>query len=97
MDPIEVESVLMRHPAVRFASVQGVPDERLGDVGLAHVTVLDGHTLDVDDLRAFARERLAPFKVPRHVVVADELPMTASGKVRKFLLRDHFLAGSAGS
>ena len=97
VDPIEVESVLMRHPAVRFASVQGVPDERLGDVGLAHVTVLDGHTLDVDDLRAFAREPLAPFKVPRHVVVADELPMTASGKVRKFLLRDHFLAGSAGS
>jgi fatty-acyl-CoA synthase len=97
VDPIEVESVLMRHPAVGFASVQGVPDERLGDVGLAHVTVLDGHALDVDDLRAFARKQLAPFKVPRHVVVVDELPMTASGKVRKFLLRDDFISGSAGS
>lgn len=92
VDPIEVESVLMRHPAVAFACAQGVPDERMGEVGLAHVTVLSGHSLDVEELRAFARGQLAAFKVPRHVVVVDELPMTASGKVRKFVLREQFLS-----
>ncbi|VXB61935.1 class I adenylate-forming enzyme family protein [Aeromicrobium sp. 9AM] len=91
VDPIEVESALMRHPAVGFASVQGVPDERMGEVGLAHVTLIAGQTVDVEELRRFAREQLAAFKVPRHVVVVDELPMTASGKVRKFLLREQFL------
>jgi fatty-acyl-CoA synthase len=92
VDPIEVESALMRHPAVAFASAQGVPDERLGEVGLAHVTVTPGRMLDVDELRRYARQQLASFKVPRHVVVVDELPMTASGKVRKFMLREQFLA-----
>jgi len=93
VDPIEVESALMRHPAVAFASVQGVPDERMGEVGLAHVTVIAGERLDLEDLRRFARSQLASFKVPRHVVVVDEMPMTASGKVRKFVLREAFLAG----
>ena len=94
VDPIEVETVLMRHPGVAFASVQPVPDERLGEVGLAHVTALAGHDLEVDELRAFVRGHLASFKVPRHVVVVDQMPMTASGKVRKFLLRDEFIASS---
>ncbi len=92
VDPIEVESALMRHPAVAFASAQGVPDERMGEVGLAHVTLLPGEQVDVEELRRFVREQLAAFKVPRHVVVVDEMPMTASGKVRKFLLRQDFLA-----
>lgn len=91
VDPIEVESALMRHPAVAFASAQGVPDERMGEVGLAHITLLPEQPLDLEELRAFLRGQLAAFKVPRHVVVVDELPMTASGKVRKFLLREQFL------
>lgn len=92
VDPIEVESVLMRHPAVAFAAVQGVPDERMGDVGLAHVTLLEGQEVDAEALRGFARDHLAAFKVPRHVVVVDSMPMTESGKVRKFLLREQFLS-----
>lgn len=92
VDPIEVEATLMRHPAVAFASVQGVPDERLVDVGLAHVTLVEGEEVDPDELRRFARQHLAAFKVPRYVEVVDELPMTASGKVRKYLLRDDFLS-----
>lgn len=91
VDPIEVESALMRHPAVAFASAQGVPDERMGEVGLAHVTVLPDEQVDPEELRRFVREHLAAFKVPRHVVVVDAMPMTASGKVRKFLLRREFL------
>jgi fatty-acyl-CoA synthase len=95
VDPIEVESILMRHPAVAFASVQGVPDERMGEVGLAHVTVVAGEMVDGEELRRFARDQLASFKVPRYVVVVDEMPMTASGKVRKFLLREQFLGDDA--
>lgn len=91
VDPIEVEAVLMRHPDVAFACVQPVADERMGEVGLAHVTALPGHAVDTDDLRSFTRQHLAAFKVPRHLVVVEEMPMTASGKVRKFLLRDQFL------
>lgn len=93
VDPIEVESALMRHPAVSFACAQGVPDERLGEVGLAHVTVIPGQILDLEELRRHVRRQLASFKVPRHIVVVDELPMTASGKVRKFLLKEQFLLG----
>lgn len=92
VDPIEVEAALMRHPDIAFAAVQPIPDERMGEVGLAHVTLLPGRTVDPEDIRTFARTSLASFKVPRHVVVVDEMPMTASGKVRKFLLRDSFLA-----
>lgn len=91
VDPIEVEAVLMRHPAVAMASVVGVPDDRLGEVGLACVTPLADQAVDVDDLRAFARQRLASFKVPRHVRLVDGFPMTASGKVQKYLLREAFL------
>lgn len=83
----------MRHPAVSFACAQGVPDERLGEVGLAHVTVIPGQILDLEELRRHVRRQLASFKVPRHIVVVDELPMTASGKVRKFLLKEQFLLG----
>lgn len=94
VDPIEVEAVLMRHPAIAMAAVQGVEDDRLGEVGLAHVTLIDGAELDVQELRAYARERLASFKVPRHVVAVDTLPMTASGKVQKFRLREAFDAAA---
>lgn len=92
VDPMEVESVLMRHPAVAMASVLGVPDPRLGQVGVAHLTARAGEDLDPDDLRAFARQRLAPFKVPRHFVQLDAMPLTASGKVQKFKLREEFLS-----
>lgn len=92
VDPMEVESALMRHPAVALASVVGVPDPRLGDVGVAHVTARAGEVLDPEDLRAFAREQLASFKVPRHFVQIDVMPLTASGKVRKFELREDFLS-----
>lgn len=92
VDPIEVETVLMKHPAVAFASVQPVDHERLGEVGLAHVTLVDGMQLEADELRTFARKQLAAFKIPRHIEIVEELPMTASGKVRKYLLREEFLA-----
>ncbi|SDO65383.1 Acyl-CoA synthetase (AMP-forming)/AMP-acid ligase II [Nakamurella panacisegetis] len=88
VDPMEVEAVLMVHPAVGTAAVFGIDDLRLGQVGVAFLTPREpGVPVDTDALRAFARERLAGFKVPRRFVVVTELPTTASGKVQKVKLR----------
>jgi fatty-acyl-CoA synthase len=90
--PAEVEAVYREHPSIREIAVVGVPDPRWGEVGRAHVLLEPGHALDRDALDAWARERLAAFKIPRHYVVEKELPRTASGKVRK-----HLLAGERGA
>ncbi len=87
--PAEVEAVLRSHPSVGQVAVVGVPDHRLGEVGLAVIVPaagVDTATL-AEDLPAFARERLANFKVPRRVEVVDVLPTNASGKVLKRELR----------
>ena len=85
--PAEIEQLLSTHPAVAEAAVVGVPDDRLGEVGKAFVVPRPGTDVDVDDVIAFARERLANYKVPRSVEVVDVLPRNASGKVLKFELR----------
>jgi acyl-CoA synthetase (AMP-forming)/AMP-acid ligase II len=85
--PAEIERVLGLHRSVAEVAVIGVPDERLGEVGKAFVVRRDPATFGLDDLVAFARERLANYKVPRHWEVVDSLPHNASGKVRKFMLR----------
>ncbi|MFI5953125.1 AMP-binding protein [Cryptosporangium sp. NPDC051539] len=84
--PAEVENVVADHPDVAETAVIGIPDERLGSVARAYVTVRPGHDLDPDDLITFCRHRLANFKAPRDVVVLDELPRNASGKVLKRVL-----------
>jgi fatty-acyl-CoA synthase len=94
VDPIEVETVLMRHPAVAMASLIGVPDERLDEVGVAYVQLLRGAEATADELRAFLKERLAAFKVPRHVVLTSDFPKTGSGKIQKFVLKRQFLEQS---
>jgi len=84
--PAEVERVYREHPAIREVAVVGVPDERWGEVGRAHVVLEPGASLDLDALDAWASEQLARFKIPHHVVVERELPHTASGKVQKHKL-----------
>ncbi len=88
--PAEVEQALARLDGVADVAVVGVPDDRMGEVGKAYVVVSTGST-DVptpDDVIAFAKERLANFKVPRHVELVDALPRNLSGKVLKTELRD---------
>jgi fatty-acyl-CoA synthase len=82
---IEVEQALAAHPSVREVAVVAGPHERWGEVPVAFVT---GDDPDPEELVAFARERLARFKVPKQIVVVDELPKTGTGKIQKFLLRE---------
>lgn len=86
--PAEIENALLRHEGISQVAVIGVPDERLGEVGRAFVVAAPGVVLDPEEVRAWSRERLANFKVPRHVTVIDELPLNATGKVVKDELRD---------
>jgi fatty-acyl-CoA synthase len=84
---IEVEGVLLRHPAVQEAAIVGLPDEKWGETPHAFVVLRDGAEATEDDIIAFARERLAHFKAPRGVTFTGELPKTATGKIQKYALR----------
>ncbi|MEY2469369.1 MAG: hypothetical protein QOF21_2067 [Actinomycetota bacterium] len=86
--PREIEEVLFTHPAVAGAQVFGVPDVKMGEEVAAWVSLRDGQTVTEDELRAFCRERLAHFKVPRYWKFVTEFPMTVTGKVQKFKMRD---------
>jgi acyl-CoA synthetase (AMP-forming)/AMP-acid ligase II len=90
--PAEVEAVLRLHPGVGQVAVIGVPDRRLGEVGLALVVPAVGSvSSDVDgELTGWAKERLANYKVPRSVLTVDALPVNASGKVLKRELREQY-------
>jgi acyl-CoA synthetase (AMP-forming)/AMP-acid ligase II len=68
--------------------VIGVPDERMGEVGMAFVVAIPGTTLDAEGLIAWSRDNMANYKVPRYVEIVDALPSNASGKVLKFELRE---------
>ena len=81
--PREVEEVLYAHPEVLEAAVVGVPHDRLGEEVAALVVPRPGTSLDPDELRAWAKERLAAYKYPRIVVVVDDLPRGPSGKILK--------------
>jgi fatty-acyl-CoA synthase len=86
--PKEIEDLLTRHPGVSQAFVVGVADERWGDAGCAWIVPEPGVAVDADELIALCREKLARFKVPKHVLFIDpaELPTTPTGKVQKFRL-----------
>ena len=86
--PSEIEGLLTSHPSVLQAHVVPIPDERMGEVGVAFVIPRPGQAIDAAELDRVARDNLARFKVPRHYIVAEEseIPLTPSGRPRKFLL-----------
>ena len=84
--PAEVENILDEHPAVQESAVTGIADEQWGEVGCAHIILRVNQTADAATLQAWCRERLAAYKVPRHVIFTQDLPRTAAGKVQKHLL-----------
>jgi fatty-acyl-CoA synthase len=84
---VEVEGALIRHPAVQEAAVVGLPDERWGEAPHAFVVLRPGASATEADLRTFARDHLAHFKVPQAFHFVSELPKTATGKIQKYVLR----------
>jgi len=84
---VEVEATLLRHPAVHEAAVVGLPHERWGEAPHAFVVLKPGTAATGEELRQFARDRLAHFKAPHSVTFVTELPKTATGKIQKYVLR----------
>ena len=85
--PAEIENALLRHPDVQQAAVIGIPDDRLGEVGMAFVVLAAGATSRPADVISWSRENMANYKVPRAIEIVDELPINATGKVVKDELR----------
>jgi acyl-CoA synthetase (AMP-forming)/AMP-acid ligase II len=86
--PAEIENILHAMPGVAHVAVVGVPDERMGEVGMAFVVPVPGAAVTPEGVISWCRENMANYKVPRHVRIVGELPMNATGKVTKFVLRE---------
>lgn len=84
---VEVEGVLLRHPAVQEAAIVGLPDKKWGEAPHAFIILKPGATANEDELKEFTRARLAHFKAPHSVTFVTELPKTATGKIQKYVLR----------
>jgi fatty-acyl-CoA synthase len=86
--PREVEEFLYTHPDIQDAKVIGVPDEKYGEAVCAWVQLREGSQLSEDDIRAYCKDHIAYFKVPRYIRLVREFPMTVTGKVQKFKMRE---------
>ncbi len=86
--PREVEEFLYRHPAVADVQVIGVPDTRYGEEIMAWIRLKEGAQADAEEIKAFCRGQISHYKVPRYVKFVEEFPMTVTGKVQKFVMRD---------
>jgi fatty-acyl-CoA synthase len=90
--PREVEEFLYSHPDIEDVQVVGVPDEKYGEQLLAAVKLRPGATISADDVRAFCKNRLAHYKVPHYVQFVESYPMTVTGKIQKYKIRDEAVA-----
>jgi len=90
--PREVEEFLYRHPKIQDVQVIGVPDRRYGEELCAWVRLHDGETASADEVRAFCQGQIAHYKIPRYVKFVDAFPMTVTGKIQKFLMREATIA-----
>jgi len=91
--PAEIENALLEHPAVAEVAVVGLPDSKWGEIIACFIRSEGNQPLNVDDLRRFCREQLSPQKTPAVWCRVDEFPLTGSGKIQKFALRENYLAG----
>jgi fatty-acyl-CoA synthase len=89
--PREIEEFLFRHPKVQSVQVFGVPDPKYGEEICAWIVLKPGEQATEDDIRAFCREQIAHYKVPRYIRLVDEMPMTITGKVQKFVMRERMI------
>ena len=86
--PAEIEDFLFQHPKIKQVYVVGVPDYKMGEVGMAFIELKEGQMATAEEVLEFCKGKLGNFKVPRYVKFVQEWPMTATGKIQKFKLRD---------
>jgi fatty-acyl-CoA synthase len=89
--PREIEEFLYRHPKIQDVQVFGVPDERYGEEICAWVKLRAGERLEAEELRAFCEGQIAHYKIPRYIRFVDEFPLTVTGKVQKFIMRERMI------
>ena len=90
--PREIEEFLYRHPKIADVQVFGVPDEKYGEEICAWIKLADGETADAAEIASFCDGQIAHQKVPRYIRFVDEFPMTVTGKIQKFIMRDQMIA-----
>jgi fatty-acyl-CoA synthase len=86
--PREIEEFLYRHPKVQDVQVVGVPDPRYGEEVCAWIKLREGESATDEEIRDFCKGQIAHYKIPRYVRFVDAFPMTITGKVQKFIIRD---------
>ncbi|AJC20450.1 AMP-binding protein [Pandoraea pulmonicola] len=89
--PREIEEFLFRHPKVQAVQVFGVPDAKYGEEVCAWIVLKPGQTATEDDIRAFCKDQIAHYKIPRYIRFVDDMPMTVTGKVQKFIMREQMV------
>jgi fatty-acyl-CoA synthase len=90
--PREIEEFLYRHPKIQDVQVIGVPDDRYGEEICAWVRLRPGMSANEEEIKAFCRDQIAHYKVPRYVKFVDEFPMTVTGKIQKYIMRERTIA-----
>lgn len=90
--PREIEEFLFQHSAVEQAEVIGVPDAKFGEEICAWIKLAEGASVTAEEIREFCRDKIAHFKIPRYILFVDEFPMTITGKVQKFKMREQTIA-----
>ena len=86
--PREIEEFLYTHPTVFDAQVLGVPDDKFGEEVVAWIILKEGVTTTADEIKEYFKDKISRHKIPRHIILTDSFPMTASGKIQKFKLRE---------
>jgi len=86
--PREIEEYLFQHPKIQEVAVFGIPDERFGEAVVAWIKLREGESLDADGIRDYCNEQIAYYKVPKHSFIVDEFPLTVTGKIQKFIMRE---------
>jgi fatty-acyl-CoA synthase len=89
--PREIEEFLFRHPKVQAVNVFGVPDPKYGEEVCAWIVLKPGQQATEEEIRAFCQGQIAHYKIPRYIRFVTEMPMTVTGKVQKFIMRDRMI------
>jgi fatty-acyl-CoA synthase len=90
--PREIEEFLFRHPKIEDVTVVGVPDPKYGEEVCAWIKLRAGETATAEEIVAFCRGQIAHYKIPRYIRFVDDFPMTVTGKIQKFIIREKMIA-----